>query len=116
MYKRQKALCDELKEFFEKYGFNINAWKANEKDIDGRSCKVIDKYLKAYNERVDADPENAKFYEKVIFAELFLHYAKTKKGEVALSLLTDKDLYNKDETSKIAVPDYIKEGLKWLML
>lgn len=112
----KKALCDELKEFFEKYGFNINAWKANEKDIDGRSCKVIDKYLKAYNERVAADPENAKFYEKVIFAELFLHYAKTKKGEVALSLLTDKDLYNKDETSKIAVPDYIKEGLKWLML
>ena len=87
----------------------------NEKDIDGRSRKVIDKYLKAYNERVDDNPENSKLYEKIVFAELFLHYAKSKKGEVALSLLTEKALYNEDETTKIVVPDYIQEGLKWLM-
>jgi len=111
----KKAICDGLEDFFEKYNFDITAWIANEKDIDGRSRKVIDKYLKAYNERIDTAVENAKFYEKIIFAELFLHYAKSKKGEVALSLLTDKDLYNNDETTKIVVPDYIREGLKWLM-
>ena len=71
--------------------------------------------MKAYNERIDVSPENAKLYEKIVFAELFLHYAKSKKGEVALSLLTDTALYNEDETTKIAVPDYIQEGLKWLM-
>lgn len=71
--------------------------------------------MKAYNERVDDNPENSKLYEKIVFAELFLHYAKSKKGEVALSLLTEKALYNEDETTKIVVPDYIQEGLKWLM-
>ena len=111
----KKAICDGLEEFFDKYNFDITAWNANEKDIDGRSRKVIDKYLKAYNERVDDNPENLKLYKRIIFAELFLHYAKSKKGEVALSLLTDKALYNEDETTKIVVPDYIKEGLKWLM-
>lgn len=111
----KKAVCDGLEEFFDKYNFDITAWNANKKDIDGRSRKVIDKYLKAYNERVDGNPENSKLYEKIIFSELFLHYAKSKKGEVALSLLTDKALYNEDETTKIVVPDYIQEGLKWLM-
>ena len=111
----KKAICDGLEEFFDKYNFDITAWNANKKDIDGRSRKVIDKYLKAYNERVDGNPENSKLYEKIIFSELFLHYAKSKKGEVALSLLTDKALYNEDETTKIVVPDYIQEGLKWLM-
>ena len=111
----KKAICDGLEEFFDKYNFDITSWNANEKDIDGRSRKVIDKYLKAYNERVDDNPENSKLYEKIVFAELFLHYAKSKKGEVALSLLTEKALYNEDETTKIVVPDYIQEGLKWLM-
>ena len=40
---------------------------------------------------------------------------KIKKGDVALSLLTDVDLYNEDETTKLIVPEYIQEGLKWLM-
>lgn len=111
----KKAICEGLEEFFDKNNFDITAWSANEKDIDGRSRKVINKYLKAYNERVDETPENSKLYERIIFAELFLHYAKSKKGEVALSLLTDKTLYNEDETTKIVVPDYIQEGLKWLM-
>lgn len=111
----KKAICEGLEEFFDKYNFDIAAWNANEKDIDGRSRKVIDKYLKAYNERVDDNPENSKLYEKIIFAELFLHYAKSKKGEVALNLLTDTALYDEDGTAKIVVPDYIQEGLKWLM-
>lgn len=111
----KKAICDGLEGFFEKYTFDITAWNANKEEIDGRSRKVIDKYLKAYNERIDDAPERAKLYEKIAFAELFLHYAKSKKGEVALSLLTDEALYNEDETSKIVVPDYIQEGLKWLM-
>lgn len=111
----KKAICDSLEEFFDTYGFDITAWISNIESIDGRSRKVIDKYLKAFRERADTDFANTKFYEKLIFAELFLHYAKNKKGDVALSLLTDEDLYNKDETTKIVVPNYIREGLKWLM-
>lgn len=111
----KKAICDSLEEFFDIYGFDIEAWISNEDKIYGRSRKVISEYLKAFSERTDTAPENTKFYEKLIFAELFLHYAKNKKGDVALSLLTDKNLYNEDETTKIIVPDYIQEGLKWLM-
>lgn len=111
----KKAICDGLEDFFDAYGFDIEAWISNEDKIDGRSRKVISKYLKAFSERTDKAPENTSFYEKLIFAELFLHYAKNKKGDVALSLLTDKNLYNADETTKIIVPDYIQEGLKWLM-
>lgn len=111
----KKAICEGLEEFFDTHGFDIEAWVSNEDKIDGRSQKVITKYLKAFRERIDKAPQNAKFYEKLIFAELFLHYAKNKKGDVALSLLTDKNLYNEDETTKIIVPDYIQEGLKWLM-
>lgn len=111
----KKAICDGLEEFFDAYGFDIEAWISNEDKIDGRSRKVISKYLKAFSERTDTVPENTKFYEKLIFAELFLHYAKNKKGDVALSLLTDENLYNEDETTKIIVPNYIQEGLKWLI-
>ena len=111
----KKAIPDALEEFFDTHGFEIQAWISNKEDIDGRSYKLIDKYLKAFTNRIDKAPENTEFYEKLIFAELFLHYAKNKKGEVALSLLTDKNLYNEDESTKIIVPNYIQEGLKWLM-
>jgi len=111
----KKVICDGLEEFFEKYGFDISAWEANKKDIDGRSVKVITKYFDAYKNRIDNSSEKAKLYEKIIFAELFLHYAKNKKGDVALELLTDKSLYNDDETTKIVVPKYIQEGLEWLL-
>lgn len=111
----KKAIPDALEEFFDTHGFDIQAWISNKENIDGRSYKLIDKYLKAFTNRIDKAPENTEFYEKLIFAELFLHYAKNKKGEVALSLLTDKNLYNEDESTKIIVPNYIQEGLKWLM-
>lgn len=111
----KKAICDGLEEFFDTYGFDIDAWISNEDKIDGRSRKVISKYLKAFSERTDKESELTKFYEKLIFAELFLHYAKNKKGDVALSLLTDRNLYYEDESTKIIVPGYIQEGLKWLM-
>ena len=111
----KKAISDVLEKFFDTHGFDIQAWISNKENIDGRSYKLIDKYLKAFTNRIDKAPENTEFYEKLIFAELFLHYAKNKKGEVALSLLTDKNLYNEDESTKIIVPNYIQEGLKWLM-
>lgn len=111
----KKAIPDVLEKFFDTHGFDIQAWISNKENIDGRSYKLIDKYLKAFTNRIDKAPENTEFYEKLIFAELFLHYAKNKKGEVALSLLTDKNLYNEDESTKIIVPNYIQEGLKWLM-
>lgn len=111
----KNTICDTLKDFFDKYCFDINAWSANKNKIDKRSLKLVDKYLNAFNKRSDMSTENTKFYSELIFAELFLYYAGSKKGDVALNLLTDENLYNTDGSTKIAVPEYIQEGLKWLM-
>lgn len=111
----KKAICASLKEFVDTHGLDISAWIKNKGEIDGRVLKSITKFLDGYEQRNDNSSENEAYYENLIFAEIFLHYAKTKKGEIALGLLTDDELINDDESSKLLVPTYIKEGLKWLM-
>lgn len=109
------AISEPVKEFFDEYGFNLTAWNANIEKLDGRSRKPIKKIIDAYNLRADASENQTFSYENLIFAEIFLHYAKDKKGDVALEILTDKTLYNEDGSSALAVPQYIKEGLAWLV-
>lgn len=111
----KKVISDKIKESFDEYGFNLSAWDTNSSKIDGRSRKTICKFLDAYKARVDTSPEHASEYEKLIFAEIFLHYAKDKKGDVALGMLTDETLLNEDSSSRLVVPQYIQEGLKWLL-
>ena len=110
----KQAVPSSLKEFIDKYGFDIDNWNLHITEIDRRSIGVIDKYLKAFNEREDKESENTNFYEKVIFAELFLHYVENNKGAIALSLLTDGDFHDDGENTKLRVPEYIREGLEWL--
>jgi predicted ATP-dependent endonuclease of OLD family len=111
----KKAISDTISDFFDKYSFNLTDWEAHIDEVDGRSCKTIKKFLDAYKYREDTSPERASDYEKLIFAEMFLHYAKNKKGDVALEILTDKTLMNEDGSSKLVVPRYIQEGLTWLL-
>lgn len=111
----RKAVSNDVADFSEKYGFDLLKWKQNIDSMDGRSRKTINKFFDAYDTRIDMEYENSALYEKIIFAELFLHYAQNKKGDVALELLTDKVLFNKDGTSKLIVPKYIREGLEWLL-
>lgn len=111
----KKAICDSLKEFVDKHGLDISIWIENKETIDGRVLKSITKFLDGYEQRNDNSSENEPYYKNLIFAEIFLHYAKTKKGDIALGLLTDSEFINADESSKLLVPTYIKEGLEWLM-
>lgn len=111
----KKAISDSIKEYFDEHGFDISGWIDNRGKIDGRSIKTIDKFLDAYITRNDIDEQRDIDYEKLIFAEIFLHYAKSKKGDIALGLLTDQVLLNEDGTSKLFVPEYIQEGLEWLL-
>lgn len=111
----KKVLCENLFSFFEKYGFNLSAWQTHIDEIDGRSKKVIKKYITAFNDRKDSSEENKVFYENLIFAELFLHYAKDRKGDIALQILSDENLVSEDHKTKIKVPAYIQEGLEWLL-
>lgn len=107
-------LSDTMKEFCKNNGFSINDWIKNKELIDGRSIKLISKYLDCYKKKIELDPENQEFYEKLIFSKLFLHYASNKKGDVALSLITDKNFFDDNDISKLIVPGYIMEGLEWL--
>lgn len=111
----KKAICDSLKEFVDTHGLDISIWIENKETIDGRVLKSITKFLDGYEQRNDNSSENEPYYKNLIFAEIFLHYAKTKKGDIALGLLTDSEFINADESSKLLVPTYIKEGLEWLM-
>ena len=111
----KKAVSDNVADFSEKYSFDLSKWEQNIEQMDGRSRKTIKKFFDAYNARMDTSRKATSQYERLIFAEIFLHYAKSKKGDVALELLTDESLFNKDGTSKLIVPKYIREGLEWLL-
>lgn len=111
----KKVISNSLIGFFDIYGLDIAAWDAHFAEIDGRSSKTIKKYLEAYKNRTDLTPENSSKYANLIFAQLFLHYAQSKKGDFALDILTDIKLQNEDGSSKVSVPQYIKEGLQWLL-
>lgn len=111
----KRAISNTINDFFDKYSFDLTAWEAHIDEVDGRSHKTVKKFLDAYKSRVDDSPERTSDYEKLILAEIFLHYAKDKKGDVALGILTDKALMNQDGSSKLIVPHYIQEGLTWLL-
>ena len=111
----KRVISDTLNEFFDKYGFDLTAWESHIEEMDGRSRKTIKKFLDAYKYRADTSAERTSNYENLIFAEIFLHYAKDKKGDVALGILTDETLLNEDGSSKLVVPRYIQEGLTWLL-
>lgn len=111
----KKVLCENLSAYFSKNSFDLAAWEANKAEIDGRSLKTIEKYLNAFNSRKDRTEENSIYYQKLIFAELFLHYAKDSKGDIALQILSDEELFDHNQATKIIVPKYIQEGLEWVM-
>ena len=66
--------------------------------------------LKLFDDAISKYPAEKEKYHKLFFANLFLSYAKGKKGDVALQILTDESL-----AKSIVVPEYIKEGLEWLL-
>lgn len=109
------AISDAMSSFFDIYGFNFNAWKEHINDLDGRARKIVTKSIDIFQTRLDSSPEHTRDYEKLFFAEIFLHYAKSKKGEIALELLTNNAFIKKNGSSNLAVPKYIKEGLEWLL-
>jgi len=110
-----KAVSKSLGDFAEKHGLDFTIWNTNIDQIDGRSRKCIDKYFSAFRTRYDLDATLSNRYEKLLFAEIFLHYVEGNKGDVALELLVDKNLADEKGTSKLVVPNYIQEGLKWLL-
>ena len=104
------ALSESLHNFLDDYGLSFDKWNYKKDEIDGRSQEKIFKLLDLVSEAIEEYPKDKEIYEKLFFANLFLTYAKKKKGDVALKMLIDEELMN-----EIIVPTYIREGLEWLL-
>ena len=100
-----------ISDFVDEHGFVFAEWENNISKLDGRSQPLVKKRLDAYKQVIQEDPNHKTEYEKLFFANLFLHYAKGCKGDVALDILVDEGL-----AKDLTVPAYIQEGLKWLCL
>lgn len=93
-------------EFVVQHGIDLSTWK------DIAFCKVkkcVEDAKACIESAITKDTANVDFYKRLFFGILFLAYAESKKGDVALDILTDDEL-----TTAIVVPPYIKEGLEWL--
>lgn len=111
-FARAKALIKiagkkKIFEMVESYGLDFSKWFIN-KPSDPRS--IVTKYLNLFQRAINEDPDNVNQYEKLFFAKIFLYYAQTQKGNIALSILTNEIL-----GESLVVPDYVKEGLEWLI-
>lgn len=104
-------LSTTISDFVDKYRFDFAKWETHIFELDGRSLPLVKKRLDAYKQVISDDPTHKTEYENLFFANLFLHYAKGCKGDVALDILVNEDLAN-----NLIVPAYIQEGLKWLCL
>jgi len=104
------ALSESLHNFLDDYGLSFDKWNDKKDEIDGRSQEKIFELLDLVAEAIVDYPKDKEIYEKLFFANLFLTYAKKKKGDVALKMLIDDELMN-----EIIVPTYIREGLEWLL-
>lgn len=99
-----KVHATRLNKMVETYGFDFDQW-----DKDSSKGKVISNYHNNFSQLITNDPNNAERYKHIFFSQLFLYYAKSEKGNVALSILVDNEL-----TENLVVPKYIQEGLEWL--
>lgn len=98
-----------ISDFVDKHGFDFTKWETHLLELDGRSQPLVQKRIDAYKQAIQENPDHKTEYENLFFANLFLHYAKGCKGDVALDMLVNEELAN-----GLTVPAYIQEGLKWL--
>ncbi len=97
--------------FFNKNNFSLIECNKNLTNIgNAKTQEKIEKFIKPYFEKYQSSQcdDEKKLIEKLFFANLFLDYARSSKGDLALKILTG------DLIEKILVPTYIREGLEWL--
>ena len=98
---------DTVTKLLKDHSLNFSAWDTNRpKAVNS----IVSVHLDVFKAAISRDAEHKEQYKQLFFAELFLYYAKNNKGDVALSILTDDTI-----TKDIIVPQYIKEGLEWLL-
>ena len=104
------VLPDCLSTYIDTYGIDYSQWVSNQEDISHAGTKKkIREMISKFETAINKDNGNKVRYNQLFFSQLFLEYAKNRKGDVALSILSNEDL-----SAQISVPGYIKEGLEWL--
>lgn len=104
------VLPDCLSTYIDTYGIDYSQWVSNQEAISHAGTKKkIREMISKFDTAINNDNGNKDKYNELFFSQLFLEYAKTRKGDVALSILSNEAL-----SAQITVPDYIKEGLEWL--
>lgn len=98
---------DTVLKLLNDYGLNFDAWNSNRPTA---ANSVISAYLEIFKVAISRDEKNEEIYKQLFFAELFLYYASNRKGDIALEILTDDAI-----AKNLIVPQYIKEGLEWLL-
>lgn len=101
----------KLNDFISGHTFAIEVWKSQISTLaDQRTEKKVNKLLTIYYDKFSAavSIDEKILIEKLFFANIFLSYVETSKGDFALQLLTSELL------EKVKVPTYIREGLEWL--
>ena len=98
---------DTVSKLLKDHSLNFADWDANRPTA---ANSIVSVHLDVFKAAISRDSKHEEQYKQLFFAELFLYYAKNHKGDVALSILTDDTI-----TKDIIVPQYIKEGLEWLL-
>jgi len=96
-----------MSELLAKYNVDFADWDSHRPKA---SNSVVSAHLDIFKNAINQDNEHKDFFEQLFFAQLFLYYTRNRKGDVALSILTDDEIAN-----NIVVPQYIKGGLEWLL-
>lgn len=98
---------DTVLKLIESHSLDFDKWDSNRPSANN---SVVSSYLDIFHDAIIGDKDNTDTYRRLFFAELFLYYASTNKGNVALNILTNDSL-----VATISVPQYIQEGLEWLL-
>jgi hypothetical protein len=98
---------DTVAQMLNDYGLSFAEW---ENHCPTATNSVIARYLAVVKAAINRDSQNSDTYKRLFFAELFLYYTSNHKGDIALDILTNDNL-----SANIIVPNYIEEGLKWLL-
>ena len=104
------VLPDCMLEFLNTHNLSFDQWATNlDKISNAKTKKKVSDMISIFQAKISIDAKCTSKYHHLFFAQLVLSYAKSKKGDVALSILTSEEIVD-----QMSVITYIKEGLEWL--
>jgi len=97
-------------EFIDKYPLEIKVWEDKISELRKKHTKKVRSFIKIFKEAITLHEGYEEEYSKLFFANIFYYYAKSKKGDLALEILT-----NESVLKDLTIPKYIEEGIIWLL-